>query len=467
MKILTSYSVRIQGYGSVLDDTVAMYRKAVDFFIAVIMANWALFDGLGQKDAQRECEKLCVSTATRPTVPHDFSVDFYKFPSYLRRAAINAAFGAVSSYKTRLAQWETNPQGKEPGLPKAGRIFPAFYKAQQFVWHGRYCIRLKVFIRNTWDWIDVGLRKTDVDYISLYCATRKELCPIVTKRGRVWSLDFAYEEKVDLNETDIEDQVIVAVDLGINNAATAVVMRSDGTVLERHFLRLSREKDSLERALGRIRNAQRHGAKRMPRLWGRAKGINDDIARKTAAFILDIAIKAGAHVVVMEHLDLKGRKRGSKRWRLHHWRAQYVQEMVESKAHRAKMRVSRVCAWGTSRLAFDGSGRVTRDADNYSLCTFATGKRYHADLNASLNLGARYFIRERFKSLPETVRQALSAKVPEVLHRSTCTLCSLFRFCAELGTQGHPVSELNPHRAKAVPRTTNGGSRIHSEGFAG
>ena len=467
MKIHTSYSVRIQGYSSVLDATVAMYRKAVDFFIAVIMVNWALFDGLGQKDAQRECEKLCVSTATRPTVPHDFSVDFYKFPSYLRRAAINAAFGAVSSYKTRLAQWETNPQGKEPGLPKAGRIFPAFYKAQQFVWNGRYCIRLKVFIRNTWDWIDVGLRKTDVDYISLYCATRKELCPTVTKRGRVWSLDFAYEEKVDLNETDIEDQVIVAVDLGINNAATAVVMRSDGTVLGRRFLRLSKEKDSLERALGRIRNAQRHGAKRMPRLWGRAKGINDDIAQKTATFILDIAIKAGAHVVVMEHLDLKGRKRGSKRWRLHHWRAQYVQEMVESKAHRAKMRVSRVCAWGTSCLAFDGSGRVTRDADNYSLCSFKTGKRYHADLNAALNLGARYFIRERFKTLPETVRQVLSAKVPEVLHRSTCTLCSLFRFCAELGTQGHPVSELNPHRAKAVPLTTKEGSRIHSEGFAG
>ena len=467
MKILTSYSVRIQGYGSVLDDTVAVYRKAVDFFIAVMMEHWDLFKGLGQKDALKECENLCISTAKRPTVLHDFSVDFYKFPSYLRRAAINAAFGAVSSYKTRFAQWQVNPQGKEPGLPKPGRIFPAFYKGQQFVREGRYCARIKVFIRNTWDWVTISLRKTDVDYISLYCAARDELCPAIRKRGKVWSLDFSFEEKVKLNETDIKDQVIVAVDLGINNAATAVVMRSDGTVMERHFLRLSREKDSLERALGRIRNAQRHGAKRMPRLWGRAKGINDDIARKTAAFILDIAIKAGAHVVVMEHLDLKGRKRGSKRWRLHHWRAQYVQEMVESKAHRAKMRVSRVCAWGTSRLAFDGSGRVKRDENNYSLCTFATGKRYHADLNASLNIGARYFIRERFKSLPETVRQALSAKVPEVLHRSTCTLCSLFRFCAELGTQGHLVSELNPHRAKAVPRTTNGGSRIHSDGFAG
>ena len=467
MKIHTSYSVRIQGYGSVLDNTVTVYRKAVDFFIAVMMTNWSLFDALSQKDAVRKCEEQCIRTAKRPVVPHDFSVDFYKFPSYLRRAAIAAAFGAVSSYKTRFALWQVNPQGKEPGLPKAGRIFPAFYKGQQFVREGRYCARIKVFIRNTWDWVTVPLRKTDVDYISLYCAARDELCPAIRKRGKVWSLDFSFEEKVDLNETDIKDQVIVAVDLGINNAATAVVMRSDGTVMERHFLRLSREKDSLERALGRIGNAQRHGARKMPRLWARAKGINNDIARKTAAFILDIAIQARAHVIVMEHLDLKGRKRGSKRWRLHHWRAQYVQEMVESKAHRAKMRVSRVCSWGTSRLAFDGSGRVTRDADNYSLCTFTTGKRYHADLNAALNIGARYFIRERFQSLPETVRQTLSAKVPEVLRRSTCTLCSLFRFCAELGTQGHPVSELNPHRAKAVPQTKNGGSRILSNGLTG
>ena len=145
----------------------------------------------------------------------------------------------------------------------------------------------------------------------------------------------------------------------------------------------------------------------------------------------------------MEHLDLKGRKCGSKRWRLHHWRAQYVQEMVERKAHRTGMRVSRVCAWNTSRLAFDGSGRVVRDLTNYSLCTFQTGKRYHADLNAGLNIGARYFVRELFKSLSETTRQALSAKVPEVLKRSTCTLCTLLRVSAVLRTQCHSATELS------------------------
>ena len=466
MKIHTSYSVRIQGFSTVLDNTIALYRKAVDFFIDVMLREWLQFDGLKQTEAVRFAEILCIKTAKRPFVAYDFAVDFYKFPSYLRRAAIAAAFGAVSSYKTRIAQWQANPQGKEPGLPKAGRLFPALYKEQQFVRSGRYCARIKVFIRNTWDWITVGLRKTDIDYIALNCAARKELCPTVRKRGKIWSLDFAFEEEVELNKTNIKDQVVVAVDLGINNAATAVVMLSDGTVVERRFLRLSKEKDSLESSLRQIGNAQRLGARKMPRLWAYAKGINDDIARKTAAFIIDIAIKAGAHVIVMEHLDLQGRKRGSKRQRLHHWRAQYVQEMVERKAHRAGKRVSRVCAWNTSRLAFDGSGRVTRDTGNYSLCTFKTGKRYHCDLNASLNIGARYFIRELYKSLSETTRQALSAKVPEVLKRSTCTLCSLFRLSAELGTESHPVSELNPHRAKAVPPTTKEGSRIHSDGIA-
>ena len=41
------------------------------------------------------------------------------------------------------------------------------------------------------------------------------------------------------------------------------------------------------------------------------------------------------------------------------------------------MRVSRICAWNTSRLAYDGSGAVIRDWENHSLCTFQTGKRYN------------------------------------------------------------------------------------------
>ena len=75
-------------------------------------------------------------------------------------------------------------------------------------------------------------------------------------------------------------------------------MKSDGTVIGRQFLKL-------------------------PRLWARAKGLNQNIADLTAQFIINVA----------------------------------------------KYYISRVCAWNTSRLAYDGSGCVQRNEHNYSLCT--------------------------------------------------------------------------------------------------
>ena len=189
------------------------------------------------------------------------------------RAVIQEAYAHVSSYQSRLTLWQANGrQGKEPGKPTAGRTFPAMYRDNMFIRNGRYCARIKVFIRNTWDWIEVGLRKCDADYISLNCATRKECVPTMRCRGKVWSLDFSFIEEKEL---------------GLNNACVCSAMHSDGTVIGRAFLKLPKEKDSLRRALGRIRKAQKQGARKMPRLWARAKGLNDDIAVKTAKFILE------------------------------------------------------------------------------------------------------------------------------------------------------------------------------------
>ena len=160
--------------------------------------------------------------------------------------------------------------------------------------------------------------------------------------------------------------------------------------------------------------------------------VNKDIAVKTANFIAGVANEFKVDVIVMEHLDLAGRKRGSKRQRLHHWRAKSVQKMVEHKAHRCGIRIRRVCAWNTSKLAFDGTGVVTRDTNNYSMCTFQTGKRYSCDLSASYNIGARYFLREYEKSISVTKWRRTSAKVPGCAKRVTRTLDTLIRVCAEL-----------------------------------
>ena len=95
-------------------------------------------------------------------------------------------------------------------------------------------------------------------------------------------------------------------------------------------------------------------------------------------------------------------------------------------------RFSTVCAYSTSLLAYDGSGKVARDKDNHSLCTFKTGKRYNADLNASYNIGARYFIREILKTLSGRKVSEVQAKVPELSVRTRCTLATLYSLTAVL-----------------------------------
>lgn len=442
MDIYTTYSVRVNRYHRVFRDTVSLYRQAVDFFIRVILLEKEpVFSLKRQKERVNAVEQLSVTSAKRPEVRYDFGKKFYKFPSYYRRAAIAEALGCVSSYLSRIKNWEAEDpetRGRKPSLPKAGLTSPVLYRKNCYIRRTDYTASIKVWVNNTWDWITVDFRKSDADYILRYCRERKECVPVLQKRGKKWYLDFSFEEKTHLHDTPVEDQVILAVDLGINQACTCSVLTADGTVAGRGFLSLPAENDCLLRAMGRIRKAQRNGAGRMPRLWARAKGISSGIAVKTAVYIVDMAVKYSVDTVVFEHLDTSGKKKGSGKQRLHHWRAQHVQSMVADKVHRLGMRVARICAWGTSRLAFDGSGRVLRGkesaktADNYSLCEFQTGKIYHCDLNASYNIGARYFIRELIKSVPATVQQDIGAKVPRCLKRSTCTLSDLISLAAVL-----------------------------------
>lgn len=441
MKIFSTYSVKIKNYNHIFKETVALYRDAVDFLIDVCLDEWdnvrAISDSLLR---QQYMEHLCHETAHNSNVKYgSFDRKFYKFPSYLRRGAIKEAVGKVSSYKSNLANWkfaDSKTRGREPSRPKAGYVYPCMYKTMMYEQTDTYEARIKVFVHNTWDWITVQLRKSDMDYLNNRCASRKKCAPTLQKRGKEWFLDFPFEEKVSLTDTDIFHQTIASVDLGINSAATVSIMCSDGTVLGRHFYKLPKEYDSLTHSINRIKKAQQHGNRKTPRLWAKAKGINKEIAVKTASFIMDIAMLYKVDVIVFEHLDFTGMKAGSKKQKLSMWCSQSVQDMVSDKAHRLGMHISHVCAWGTSRLAFDGSGYVLRGKaagfHSYRICKFQNGKIYHCDLSASYNIGSRYFVREILKSLPVRERLALGAKVPQVAKRSTCTLSTLISLNAEL-----------------------------------
>ena len=58
--------------------------------------------------------------------------------------------------------------------------------------------------------------------------------------------------------------------------------------------------------------------------------------------------------------------------------------------------------------------------------------QYHCDLNASYNIGARYFIRELLKSLNENLRLQVLTKISELATRSRCVLASLIKLNAVL-----------------------------------
>ncbi|KIR02411.1 hypothetical protein P261_01226 [Lachnospiraceae bacterium TWA4] len=98
--------------------------------------------------------------------------------------------------------------------------------------------KLKIYIRNTWDFLTVQLKRTDVNYILNHCNDKKECSPTLQKRGKEWFLDFPFKEKVYLKNTKVEEQTIVAVDLGLNHACVCSVMNYDGTILGREFFQL-------------------------------------------------------------------------------------------------------------------------------------------------------------------------------------------------------------------------------------
>ena len=390
MQIYSTYSVKIKHYNHIFKDTVSVYRGAVDFLITVCLNEWDNISKIDQSQKRQQyVERLCHRTNGNPNPVYHFDKKFYKFPNYLRRGAINEAIGKVSYYKS-----------------------------------------------NTWHWITVKLRKSDMDYIERRCAGRKKCAPTLQKRGHEWFLDFPFEGRVTLCDTAVKDQTVVSVDLGINTAATVSVMCADGTILGRHFCKLPKEIDSLSNSINRIKKAQQYGNYRIPRLWARTKGINHDISVKTVQFIMDVAVLYNADVIVFEHLDKQGKVKGSKKQRLKLWRSQEVQRIVADKAHRLGMHVSHICAWNTSRLAFDGSGYVLRGKyggfKTYELCRFQNGKIYNCDLSASYNIGARYFIREILKSLDESSRLLIEANVPQCSKRSTCTFATLINLNAEL-----------------------------------
>ena len=436
MKITSSYGVELRKQNIPIRQTLDVYRSAVSYLTEIYEQVWEELERIPEtKKRFNEAEHL-IHTTKKNQARFDFDIRFPKMPSYLRRAAIQHALGSISSYKTRMGMWEKLGQiGGKPKLVHENHAMPVFYRDVMYRENenGKDAAYLKLYDGHDWKWFHVQLSHTDMEYLRKNWSGEKASAPTLERRYRKYFLRFSYTEDVILTKVPIREQIICSVDLGINTDAVCTIMQSDGTVLGRKFINFSSEKDRMYRVLGRISRFQRkHGSVQAKSRWAYAKRLNTELGRKIAGAVTGYAEENHADVIVFEYLEIKGKISGRKKQKLHLWKKRDIQKRCEHQAHRRGMRISRICAWNTSRLAYDGSGTVVRDSDNHSLCTFQNGKRYNCDLSASYNIGARYFIRELLKPLPATERSLLEAKVPSVKRRISCVYADLRELFSEI-----------------------------------
>lgn len=411
MKITQSYGVKFKGGYKAIKRTIVIFNEAVNYLITPIQEN---YDDIAELESSLRkmnyVEKLVHNTRNNKAI-YDFDDKFYKFPSYLRRSAITKAIGIVSSYMSQIENWKANDcKGAMPKLDKGNHLMPCFYKDNMFD-HQDDKTYIKVYRNNDWVWQEIRLNHSDLKYIENKVPLDLWSAPVLEKKYGHFKLRFTREFQVELSNSEISKQKVCAVDLGVTNDATVSVLDVHGTVLSRKFINCGKEKDSVTNALNRVSSFQKeHGSHDTKRLWNIAKRRNLNLAHLIAHKIVDYAKENNCDVIVFEHLDTKGKKKGSKKQKLSMWKHQDIQNTTERLAHSYGMRIARVCAWNTSKLAYDGSGvalrgkKVSEDTP-YDVCKFQNGKTYNCDLSASYNIGARYFIKELIKMYPNIMTE--------------------------------------------------------------
>jgi transposase len=158
-----------------IESMQAEWHKAVGFYTGLFLEHPDVYDekkivttrtgdkrevSWTAKDRLTWAERMSVRTEDHPLVLRDFGEVCPQMPVTRRRAAINAASGAVASYLANHKQWEkADPEtrGKEPKPPDPHphlTLYGGMYDLSEARLRQGSC-RLKVFSNGRWRWRDV------------------------------------------------------------------------------------------------------------------------------------------------------------------------------------------------------------------------------------------------------------------------------------------------------------------------
>lgn len=415
-------------------NTVAEYRRLSRFLVTVIATHWPQLGVLSNDNLIPAVERLVHATAKNPAIKYpQIGQSFHKFPSYLRRAAIVFATGQVSSYMTRYRDWQSGQSrnrrdAQPPTLNADSGCYPALYKGQCFKLHGFEQVEIKVFTGTDWVWITMPIVSKRERHL---VATNQMKSPSLIVNDRNCHLSVPFEchpEKVK------GSGLVVAVDLGINTTATVSVVSRDGTVIHREFIHPGRDIDRRDQRLRSVSTRAKKTMGKGGRLgkgfckntYRKCRNINQQIGHLVSKRITMIAQAYSADAIVFE--DLKGwkpkggKKRSNLKQRFHGWLKSMIVELTQRKWAELGGKTITVIAAYTSKLAYDGSGLVKRDKQNYALATFSSGKKYNCDLNGSYNIAARGWQKLDSRKDYEKRPSKKSGRLP----RSWACLCDLW-----------------------------------------
>ena len=416
----------------IVANTLALYNSALNYVCNVVLKHYDEINELNNLEGRMYLEHLIHNTKNN-IAKYDFDSIYYKLPCYLLRDIESKAIGHIFSYKSNLDNYKKERYNKisngkkfkkrEPSLSKCN-LLPSFYKGNMYKMISDNKIALKIYEDNDWKYEEFKLKKNDLKYINKINGKRYN--PEIKIIGKKIYIKFTFEiEDLKLQDKELNKRIICGVDLGVNNDATISIMNYEGTILGRHFINTN-NKDLMNHLLNKKRKIQRNSGNykylRNLHINNKINSINENIVNHTVNQIIKICLSYGVDVIVFENLRHKfKRAKRSFRARLHRWRKIAIYNKAYEMAHRNGIRVSTVNPNGTSRYAYDGSGEVERDNDNYSICKFVSGKIYNCDLSASYNIAARYYIRETLKPLDANSRSELETKASLALSGTKLT----------------------------------------------
>ena len=416
----------------IVANTLALYNSALNYVCDVVLKHYDEINELNNLEGRMYLEHLIHNTKNN-IAKYDFDSIYYKLPCYLLRDIESKAIGHIFSYKSNLDNYKKERYNKisngkkfkkrEPSLSKCN-LLPSFYKGNMYKMISDNKIALKIYEDNDWKYEEFKLKKNDLKYINKINGKRYN--PEIKIIGKKIYIKFTFEiEDLKLQDKELNKRIICGVDLGVNNDATISIMNYEGTILGRHFINTN-NKDLMNHLLNKKRKIQRNSGNykylRNLHINNKINSLNENIVNHTVNQIIKICLSYGVDVIVFENLRHKfKRAKRSFRARLHRWRRIAIYNKAYEMAHRNGIRVSTVNPNGTSRYAYDGSGEVERDNDNYSICKFVNGKIYNCDLSASYNIAARYYIRETLKPLDVNSRSELETKASLALSGTKLT----------------------------------------------